>query len=141
MIPYMGSGFLRLRVFKSAVVLLACLWLSADPARAGDKSFTNYLAQAELADEHGDVLSALKFYSAADQQVTTNCGDLCLLARRYCDLMYDTDSADTQKKLAGHALASSLRAVQADPKNATAHLCVAVSYAKNFPYLDNGTKN
>jgi len=55
-------------------------------------------------------------------------------------LMYDTESTDLKKTLAERALATARRAVQADPQSATAHLCIAVCYAKNFPYVDNQTK-
>ena len=54
--------------------------------------------------------------------------------------MYDSSSAGIQQQLAKQALACALRAVRADVKSATAHLCVAVCYAKNFPFCDNETK-
>lgn len=125
---------------RAVAVLAFFLWLSVAVGQAADLSFTNFLAQGELAEQRSDVPGALKFYSAADRLTTTNCAHLCLLARRYCDLMHLTGSLEIQKNLAERALACSLRAVQADSKNATAHLCVAVSYAKNFPYVDNETK-
>ena len=127
-------------VIERVVVLVLFLWLSVAAGWAEDSSFTTYLAQGELAEQRGDVSGALDFYSAADGLMPTNCADLCLLARRYCDLMHVASSSGTQKILAERALDCSLRAVQADPANATAHLCVAVSYAKNFPYADTKTR-
>jgi tetratricopeptide (TPR) repeat protein len=135
-----NKSFPGARAFMGAGVLVFCLWLSALALRAEDLSFSNFLAQGGLAEQRNDVPGALKFYSAADRLMSTNCADLCVLARRYCDLMHSTSSPDIQKNLAAGALACSLRAVQADPKNATAHLCVAVSYAKNFPFVDNKTE-
>jgi tetratricopeptide (TPR) repeat protein len=129
----------RTRLAKCAWLLTFYLLLSASAGRATDLSFTNLVAEGELAEHQSNVIAALKFYSAADRITTTNCADLCLLARRYCDLMYLASSPDTQKNLAERALDCSLRAVKADTKNATAHLCVAVSYAKNFPYANNET--
>lgn len=127
------------RITRCAGLLIFCLWLSAATGHASALSFTNLIAQGELAEKNTNVAAALKFYIAADHITSTNCADLCLLARRYCDLMYLASSPETQKTLAERALDCSLRAVKADAKNATAHLCVAVTYAKNFPYANNET--
>lgn len=108
-------------------------------AAANETAFANFLAQGEQAEERKDVVGTLDFYLAADQLQSTNCADLCLLTKSFCDLMHDTSSPELQKTLAEHALATALRAVQANPKSATAHLCVAVAYAKNFPYADIAT--
>ncbi len=132
--------FLRRRSFSSALVLILGLWFSACGGLAEPTTFTNFLAQGEAAQQRGDVPGALKFFSAADHLMPTNCADLCRLTKHYCDLMHDASSPETQKTLAEYALAAARRAVQADPQSATAHLCVAVSYAKNFPFVDNSTK-
>ncbi len=135
----MNNFFKSRGAFCGLAALLFVLWPSVN-ALAGESAFTNFLAQGEVAEQRGDVPSALKSYAAADALRSTNCADLCLLTRRYCDLMHLASSPDTQKILAERALSAALRAVQADPKNAVARLCVAVSYVKNFPYTDNRTK-
>ena len=62
---------------------------------------------------------------------------MCVLARRYCDLMYrTTNSVAEQKALLARSLACSLQAVAVDPSNATAHACVAVCYAKDCAFED-----
>jgi tetratricopeptide (TPR) repeat protein len=117
-----------------------CLLLLATAAgRAEDLSFTNFVAQGDGAEKRGEVAGALKAYVAADA-LGTNCADLCLLTKRYCDLMHDASSPVIQKSLAETAMACAQRAVTADPKSATAHLCVAVCYAKTFPWCDNEMK-
>jgi predicted Zn-dependent protease len=121
-----------------SLVFMLCAGLTT--ARAQALSFTNFVAQGEAAAQRKDVAGAFKYYTAADHLQSTNCAELCVLTRRYCDLMYDAESADLKKTLAERALATARRAVQSDPKSATAHLCVAVCYAKNFPYVDNQTK-
>jgi tetratricopeptide (TPR) repeat protein len=126
--------------FVGVSAMVCCLWLFAAGARAGEMTFTNLLAQGDLAEQRGDVPAAQKFYCAADDLRPTNCAELCLLTKRYCDLMHDTSSDAVQKTLAERALAAALRAEKADSNNATARLCVAVCYAKNFPYADNETK-
>jgi tetratricopeptide (TPR) repeat protein len=104
-----------------------------------ENSFTNLMSQGELAQARGDAAGAFKFFSSAET-LATNCTNLCVVTRRYCDLMHDTGSSDLQKTLAQRALACANRAVQADAKSATAHLTLAVCYVKNFPYVDNATK-
>ena len=120
-----------------APIVLALLF--ALQAHAENLSFSNLLSQGEVSQKRGDAAVAFKLFSRAEL-LATNCPDLCVMARRYCDLMHDTTSSDLQKTLAEKALACSFRAVKVDPKNATAHLSVAVCYAKNFPYTNNQTK-
>ena len=133
---------------RNARPVLAILWLflvallasAPVPARADQSAFTNFLQQGETAGRQGDIPGAIKFFKSADQAEPDNSADLCIVTRHYCDLMYATTVPDLQKQLAGAALDCAQRAVQADPKNPTAHLCVGVAYAKNFPYVDNRTE-
>jgi tetratricopeptide (TPR) repeat protein len=125
---------------KRAAVLVLCLLCSVAAGWAEEPSFTNFLAQAELAEQRGDVPAAMNFYAKAERLSSTNGANLCVVTRRYCDLMHLTSSPDLQKTLAGLALAVASRAVAADPNSAVAHLSLAVSYVKNFPYADNATK-
>jgi tetratricopeptide (TPR) repeat protein len=124
---------------RAAILVLFLLWFAA-AVRAEEPSFTNFLAKAELAEQRGDVPAAMNFYAKAERLAATNCENLCVVTRRYCDLMHLTSSSDMQKTLAALALAVASRAVAADPKSAVAHLSLAVSYVKNFPFTDNATK-
>lgn len=107
---------------------------------ADDSSFSNSLAQADIAEKRGDLQQALKFYGAAQQMESTNAPDLCVLAHRYCDLTYLTNSAEAQKDLVVRALACAQQAVRADPSNSIAHASVAVCYAKCCNYADIKTE-
>ncbi|MEI9863844.1 MAG: hypothetical protein WDN00_04695 [Limisphaerales bacterium] len=140
MSTFATRSFPGVSALRGVLILIFCLGISVAAARAEAVSFTNLLAQGERAEQRGDVTDALKLYTAADHLMPTNSAELCVLTKRYCDLMHITSSSGTQKVLAEQALAAALRAVQADSNNATAHLCVAVSYAKNFPYADNATR-
>ncbi len=128
-----------MKILKTNYIQMLLALLLAVSARAENLSFSNLLSQGEVAQKRGDAAGAFKLFSSAEP-LATNCPDLCVMARRYCDLMHDTASANLQKMLAEKALACSFRAVKVDPKNATAHLSVAVCYAKNFPYTNNQTK-
>ena len=118
--------------------IFAWLLLAAFSA-CGQSSFTNLISQGAAAQARGDVTNAFQFFQRA-QSATTNCADLCLLTKRYCDLMHDTPAEDLQKSLAQTALACARNAVKADSSNATARLTLAVCYVKNFPYANNRTK-
>jgi tetratricopeptide (TPR) repeat protein len=128
------------RICQAAFVLAFGLWLAATKGFAGDETFTYCLQQGEQAEQRGAVAEALQFYATAESLTATNCADLCLLTKRYCDLMHAASSPEMQNNLAQRALAVALRAKSVNPTNATARLCVAVSYVKNFPYADNETK-
>lgn len=119
---------------------LFSILLFATQARAQNVSFTNLLAQGELAGKNGDISTALRFYSQAKQLESSNAAHLCILTKNYCDLMYTTHSSDVQRNLARLALACALQAEKIDPKNETSHICVAICYAKNFPFANNQTR-
>ena len=129
----------RLRMSSRPWLIFFCLCLFLSSGRADEVTFTNLLAQGDAADKRGDVPWTLKLYRDAERGCT-NSADLCVLTKRYCDLMHDTSSTALQKMLAEQALTCAKSAVKWDPLSSTAHLCVAVSYVKNFPYLDNQTK-
>jgi tetratricopeptide (TPR) repeat protein len=121
--------------------VMTLLYLSARGAvMAADGSFTNLLKHGDIAAGKTNIAEAIKFYDLANRSAGGSSADLCVLARHYCDLMYDTGAPDVQEQLARRALTCSQQAVKANGSNATAHLCVAVCYAKNFPYVDRATK-
>ena len=129
--------------FATAIRLLVAggmLGMLALTVRADDAVFTNTLAGAMLAGQQTNWPDALKAMAAADLQAGTNCEQLCRVTKYYCDLMHLPGSEARQTELAERALGTALRAVQADSGSATAHLCVAVCYAKNFPYAPTARK-
>ena len=131
--------FFARRLFNGGGKWLCALALVVH-VQAHDASFTDCVGQGGEAAKKGDVTAAAKFYSAVEQLEHGNSSNLCALTKYFCDLMRLTSSAATQKMLAENALSCSQAAIQADPRNATAHICAAICYAKNFPYADNATK-
>jgi tetratricopeptide (TPR) repeat protein len=121
-------------------VALGCLLFFAGNMLAEDYSFSNSLAQAAVAEKRGDLPTAIKLFAEAEQHESTNAASLCVLARRYCDLTYATNSTAAHKELVGRALACALQAVKVDSNNATAHACVAVCYAKSCADADIKTR-
>jgi tetratricopeptide (TPR) repeat protein len=121
-------------------VALGCLIFFAGNILAEDYAFSNSLAQAALAEKRGDMPTAIRLFTEAERRESANAAGLCLLARRYCDLTYLTNSTATHKELVGRALACALQAVKVDSNNATAHACVAVCYAKSCADADIKTR-
>jgi tetratricopeptide (TPR) repeat protein len=107
---------------------------------AEDFSFTNSLARAALAEQRGDIPTAMKIYSEAESLESGNAANLCVLSRRYCDLMYLTNATSAKMDLLNRALHCALQAVKAGPQNATAHACAAVCYAKSSTFADLKTE-
>jgi Tfp pilus assembly protein PilF len=84
----------------------------------------------------GVALLAVIFPAAAQSNAVET---LCAQTKQYCDEMHATTSATEQKILAAKALDCATRAVAADTNSATAHLCLAVAYVKNFQFVDTRT--
>jgi tetratricopeptide (TPR) repeat protein len=119
---------------------LILLLLVSRAARADNPSFAHSLEQSDAAVKRGDLLSARAMYDSVLMAEAGNAADLCLLARRYCDLTYLTNSIAVQKELVARALACAQQALADDPTNAVAHASVAVCYAKSCGYADLKTE-
>lgn len=127
-------------LLRGISVTLLGLLFPVNATRGDGYSFTNSLAQAAIAERHEDIPAVLKIYMDAQHAESNNASNLCVLARRYCDLTYLTNPAGMQKDVIRHALDCSLQAVKADPNNATAHASVAVCYAKRCAFADIKTQ-
>jgi tetratricopeptide (TPR) repeat protein len=138
-VPRPQKSFWRSRL-KHAGCRWFWMWLMTSTLWAANGSFTNLLIQGAILEKRGDVPAALKIYAQAGTLSVSNSAYLCVLTKCFCDLMYATTSPEIQKTLAAQALACAQQAVKADANSATAHLCLAVGYAKNFLYADDRTK-
>jgi tetratricopeptide (TPR) repeat protein len=121
--------------------LVACLLaLGTLTTRGGDLSLTNLLTEGDLLERRRDTPAALRCYLQADQLFPERVEVLSRLSKQYCDLLHTATNRVEARALVREALACARRAVQADPQSALAHVCLAICYAKNFPYSDNSTK-
>ena len=136
----MNAYRLRFATGRRLLVAGGVLGLLVLTVRADDVAFTNALAQAMLAGQQTNWPGALKEMAAGESLAGTNCARLCLATKYYCDLMHLAGADSRQQSLAELALGTAQRAEQADARSATAHLCVAVCYVKNFPYAPNARK-
>ena len=128
-----GSNF---PVWRSAGIVLLCALFFDRNVAAEDFSFTNSLAQAALAEKRGDISVALKIFAGAEARESGNAANLCVLSRRYCDLMYLTNSTSAKMDLLKRALNCAAQAAKTGPENATAHACLAVCYAQSCAFAD-----
>lgn len=125
---------------RHTMLLLACFLPAVANSQVADGSFTNLLEHAAQAGRSGNLAGAMNLYDSAETTEGTNSANLCVLARKYCDLMFLTNSVAIKKELAAHALVCSQQAVRADSSNATAHACLAVCYAKASELADINLK-
>lgn len=120
--------------------MATCCVLIAALARGEDSSLTNLMAKGEALSQKREDRAALDVFLQADKLYPSNAPLQCRIAEAYCDLMHTVPTRAEQQPFTTKALEYGKRAVAYDPKCAMAHVCLAVCYAKNFPYLDNQTK-
>jgi hypothetical protein len=120
--------------WRRSCLALCLLFLAAGAAGAEVYSFADALTRAANAERHLDLQTAVNVYGIAESAESANSTNLCLLARRICDLACLANSLPAQKYLVDRALACSLQAVKAASNNAAAHACVAVCYAKECAF-------
>ena len=98
------------------------------------------IAKGDALDKQLKTADALAVYLEADQLQPNDAEILHRLAKQ-CGLSMDDVSAKADKIAAGRrALDYSQRAIAADPKNAKAHLALAISYGRLAPLLESKTK-
>jgi tetratricopeptide (TPR) repeat protein len=128
------------RVFRGAGLALCWMLWHGAAVQAEDLSLTNLVARGEVLSQQHESRAALQVYLRAEKLFPNNAEVQIKMAEVYCDLMHLAKSKTEQKALAAQALACGRKAAADDAQSAKAHLCVAVCYAKNFPWLDNQTK-
>lgn len=123
-----------------SLILLAalslCLCSFAAPA-----DVTALLERGDGLSEQLKTSEALAVYLEAQKLTTKDDAEvLYRLSRATAELMVDTEVKAEQKELGMKALGYAQRAVAAAPRNASAHLSVAICYGRVSQFLDNRTK-
>lgn len=116
----------------------AVLWVSSSFAANGPDS--DLLAQGDALDKQLKTSEALAIYLEAEKVAPSDAEILRRIAKANAELMVDTDSKVKKKELGLKAVDYAKRAVAADPKNALAHLSLAICYGRVASLLDNQTK-
>jgi len=92
--------------------------------------------QGDVYDQKFKPAEALQFYLPAEKLEPANVDILLRIARQYRHLMQDEPKTVEKLKLGEIAMDYAERAVKLAPKEAEAHLSVAICYAKMSPILD-----
>ncbi len=113
------------------------LFILAPAGVRGEDSVPDLIKQGDVFDLKFKPKEALSFYLPAEKLDPKNVALILCIARQYRHLM--ADETDTEEKLKLGLLGKSYarRAVALAPKDAEAHLSVAISYAKMIPLLDS----
>lgn len=119
--------------------ILSLALLLAVPALAEDARVTALLVQGDAEDRSHRGSQALAAFQQAEAIEPRNVGTLLRISKQLSDLGSAQKSADAAKTLR-KALDYSQRAVELDPKNAKAHLSLAISYGKLTDHVSNKTK-
>jgi tetratricopeptide (TPR) repeat protein len=123
------------------VKLLAALpLLFATHVLAEDPRVSSLVAQSDAAEKQGKPRAALVSLRAAEAIEPQNFGVLLRISKQYGDLVETTKPEDSAKQMAQTALDYGNRALEVDPKNAKAHLNLAVSYGHMTDFVGNKTK-
>lgn len=107
---------------------------------AEDPRVTTLVQQGDLAEKQGKPRAALVSLRAAEAIEPHNVGVLLRISKQYGDLIDVTKPEDNAHRIADLALDYGNRALEADPKNAKAHLNLAVSYGHLTDFVGNKTK-
>jgi tetratricopeptide (TPR) repeat protein len=107
---------------------------------AGSGDFNTWMRKGDQLDAQLKTKEALAAYLEAEKLQPANPGVLHKIAKQYGEMQNDVKSKAEKKALGEKALDYAKRSVAAGPKDAEAHLALAVCYARLAPFLDNKTK-
>jgi cytochrome c-type biogenesis protein CcmH/NrfG len=120
----------RVRHFLIALLVLAHGLQAADPRVEA------LIARGDAEDRQQHTQAALALYQQAEQLDPDNVPLLLKISRMYSDLVKQTETREPAQRSLDYAR----RALALDPKNAKAHLSVAVGYGKLTDFVGNKTK-
>jgi tetratricopeptide (TPR) repeat protein len=126
-----------IRSFKSFCLAL-CLILPG--MASAEESVAELIKKGDVSDQKFCPTEALASYLPAEKLEPNNVGLLLCIARQYRHLMADAPELADKIKFANTGKTYAARAVTLSPKEAEAHLSVALSYAKLVPFLDTKEK-
>jgi tetratricopeptide (TPR) repeat protein len=114
----------------ATVLMMPC---AAGLAQSADDLITN----GDVFDRKFQPEEALKFYLPAEKLEPENVDVLLRIARQYRHLMQDATKTEEKLKFGAVAKEYAERAVKLAPKQAEAHLSLAICHAKMVPILGN----
>ncbi|HSI14310.1 MAG TPA: hypothetical protein VK961_19830 [Chthoniobacter sp.] len=122
------------------VLAVLPLLLFATQVLAEDPRVTALVQQGDAMEKQHKPRVALASLRAAEAIEPQNIGVLLRISKQYSDLIDVTKPEENAKRMADMAMEYGNRALAADPKNAKAHLNIAVSYGHMTDFVGNKTK-
>lgn len=110
------------------------------PATASPEKIAALTAKGDAFDGQFKTAESLAAYLEAEKLGGNDADLLRKIAREYALAMADVDSKPKKLARGQQAVEYAKRAVATDPKNALAHLALAICYGRVAPLLDNKTK-
>jgi len=127
-------------VAESLKAFALLTFLFATQVLAEDPRVTSFVRQGDIAEKHGNERAPLAALREAEAIEAQNVGVLLRISKQYTDLIPSTKPEESAKWVAHRAFDYASRAVAADPKNAKAHLNLAIAYGHLTDYVGNKTK-
>lgn len=125
-------------IFLRALALALALSLPCGAVAAA--TFDELVKEGDGHDQSFRPKQALESYLPADKMQPDNVDLLLRIARQYRHQMADSNAPADKVRLAGVALSYAQRAVALAPKNAEAHLSIAICHAKALELYSNKEK-
>jgi hypothetical protein len=135
----MRTGFFCTKPIPCIAGIFLMLILCRCTAPAADNRLVELVARGDEADKKDDTRAALGDFLEAEKLSPRNAPLLVRISRQYSDLVEISKPGDAEKA-ARASLDYARRAVEADPRNAKAHLSLAIGHGKMTDYTDNKTK-
>jgi tetratricopeptide (TPR) repeat protein len=130
-------GFSSTRAVKSLIFLTFLIGLHA---LAEDPKVTALVMQGDIEERQGHPQAAMDDFLAAEKIDAKNVGVLLRISKQYSDQIDQTKSVTAAEKVAQKSIDYSQRALAVDPKNAKAHLSIAVAYGRLAGFVGDKTK-
>ena len=122
---------------KTLIFLTLILGLNA---LAEDPTLTVLVRQGDLEERQGHLPAAMDDYLAAEKIDAKNVGVLLRISKQYSDQIDEAKSMSVAEKVAQKSVDYAQRALAVDPKNAKAHLSIAVAYGRLAGFVGDKTK-
>ena len=126
--------------FSTKLACLLTLLLNPTGLFAADGDVAELIKRGDWLDRQLKTSEALAQFIAADRLQPNDAEILYRIARQHGLSMTDYSGKDEKLAAGRKALEFSKKAVAADPKNAKAHLSLAISYGRIASFLNNKTK-
>jgi len=122
---------------KSLIFLTLLLGLHA---LAEDQRVTALVMQGDLEERQGHPQAALEDFLDAEKIDAKNVGVLLRVSKQYSDQIDEAKSVAAAEKVAQKSIEYAQRALAMDPRNAKAHLSLAVAYGRLSGFVGDKTK-